>query len=303
MNALLMRAAQAGGYVLGRVAPHKAARFAKSLYITPAGVRKMKREEKALFESAERRTVSFKHHSLQCWTWDGPAARSVLLVHGWGVSPTIFTPLIATLRAAGWRVSTYLGPAHGEPQVRQTTAMTWVHAMRKVVDELGPFNAFVGHSLGAATIVGVSRYTLAERNVLVSPVSDLVHHTDEFGVRFGLSKEIVARMRQLIWDEYLDDCQPLGWRWEDLYDVSAAVPTLIMHDEDDPVLPIMHARYVAARWPNSRLVATRGLGHFRIMRHPSTLEAIEQFLRAPEAEQRPERGAAAAAPLRAASAS
>ena len=294
MNGLLMRAMQVGGSVLGRVAPNATARFAKAIYMTAPRLRPMRDEEKALFGAAVHRTLSFRHHLLQCWTWGSPSAPGILLVHGWGGSPTIFAPLIAKLRASGWRLTTYLGPAHGEPGVRQTTAMTWVHALRQVIEEFGPFQAFVGHSLGAATIVAAARLgAVAERHVLISPVSDLIPHTEAFGARLGLSKGITARMRQLIWDEYIDDCSPLGRGWEDLYDTSGTTPTLIVHDERDPILPIDHARYMAARWPNSRLMITQGLGHFRTARDSVALEAIARFLQ--EAHSNPAIGDASSA--------
>jgi len=279
MNGLLLQAMQVVGGAVGRIAPNAAARFAKAIYTTAPRLRPMRDEEIALFGAAAHHLVSFRHYRLQCWTWGSPSAPGILLVHGWGGSPTIFGPLIARLRASGWRLTTYLGPAHGEPGVRQTTAMTWVHALRKVIEEFGPFQAFVGHSLGAATIVAAARLgAAAERHVLISPVSDLIPHTEAFGAMFGLSKDITARMRQLIWDEYIDDCSPLGRCWEDLYDTSGTTPTLIVHDERDPILPIDHARYMAARWPNGRLMITQGLGHFRTARDSVTLEAIARFL-------------------------
>jgi pimeloyl-ACP methyl ester carboxylesterase len=286
MNGLLLRVTQVVGSAVGRMAPNATARFAKRIYTTAPRLRPMRDEDKALFEAAVHRTVSFRHHRLRCWTWGSPSAPGILLVHGWGGSPTTFGPLVAKLRASGWRLTTYLGPAHGEPGVRQTTAMTWVHALRKVIEESGPFQAFVGHSLGAATIVAAARLgAVAERQVLISPVSDLIPHTEAFGARLGLSKGLTAKMRQLIWDEYIDDCHPLGRGWEDLYDTSGTTPTLIVHDERDPILPIDHARYMAARWPNSRLMITQGLGHFRTARDSVAVEAIARFLQ--EAQSKP----------------
>jgi pimeloyl-ACP methyl ester carboxylesterase len=286
MNGMLLRATQVIGSALGRVAPNATVRLAKSIYTTAPRLRPMRDEEKALFGEAEYRTVPFRHHRLRCWTWGSPSAPGILLIHGWGGSPAIFGPLIAKLRASGWRLTAYLGPAHGEPGVRQTTAMTWVHALRKLTEDFGPFRAFVGHSLGAATIVAAARLgAVAERHVLISPVSSLIPHTEAFGAMFGLSKDITAKMRQLIWDEYIDDCSPLGRDWEDVYDTKGATTTLIVHDEGDPLLPLDHARYIAARWPNSHLMITQGLGHFRTARDDVTVEAIARFLQ--EVQSRP----------------
>lgn len=112
-------------------------------------------------------------------------------------------------------------------------------------------------------------------------------NTDGFGARLGLSKKIMADMRRLIWEEYLEDCAPLGRGWEDLYEVSLDTPTLLIHDEQDPVVPIKNSRWLVERWPNSRLIATSGLGHYKLARHPSTIEEVVAFLKGTSTQERP----------------
>ena len=284
---LIERLAALGFGALGRMAPGTAARLAKSVYITPSSVRPASGAERALFAEAQETVVRFRQHALRCWTWGEASAPGVLLVHGWGVGPAFFSLLIERLRREGFRVTSYLCPAHGPGSVKKTTAMTWVHALRAVLEATGPFQALVGHSLGAGTIVTAARLgTRAERIVLLSPVSDLVDNTDAFGARLGLSKAIMADMRRLIWEEFLEDCAPLGRGWEDLYDVTVDAPTLLIHDEKDPVLDIKHARTIAERWPNSRLIATSGLGHFKLARQPPVLEEVAAFLKGTAAQEK-----------------
>jgi proline iminopeptidase len=58
----------------------------------------------------------------------------------------------------------------------------------------------------------------------------------------------------------------------------AAVPTLIIHGELDP-LPIEDARKWAAAMPNARLLELKGIGHFPYVEAPEAFfAAVDQFL-------------------------
>jgi pimeloyl-ACP methyl ester carboxylesterase len=254
--------------------------MARLVYTTPPRVRPLGEADRALLADGKETVVQLREHAMRCWTWGEASAPGVMLVPGWGGGPAFFTPLIERLRREGFRVTSFLGPAHGPGSAKRSTAMTWVHAFRKILEATGPFQALVGHSLGAATIVTAAKLgTRAERIVLLSAVTDLVDNTDGFGARLGLSKKIMAEMRRLIWEEFLEDCAPLGQGWEDLYEVSLDTPTLLIHDEQDPVLDIKHSRSIVERWPNSRLIATSGLGHYKLARQPSTIEEVVAFLK------------------------
>ncbi|MES2937314.1 MAG: alpha/beta fold hydrolase [Pseudomonadota bacterium] len=273
------RAAVAGGRVLSAVAPGVAARVVKSVFITAPRIRPMRPEEQALFARAERGTVAFRNYRIPTWSWGAPDAPRVLLSHGWGVAPAFFGPLIEKLVAQGWRVTTYLGPGHAEGDPRKTTGFTLVHALRAVVDALGPFDALVGHSLGAGMLIMGSKIGIAaERLVLISPVTDLVDHTDRFAAAMGMPVPVAERMRRLIYEEYNADFSPLGRYWNDLFETRVEAPTLLVHDENDELMGVSQSEYIVQRWPNARLVRTQGLGHVKILRNPAVVAGIAQFL-------------------------
>ena len=58
-------------------------------------------------------------------------------------------------------------------------------------------------------------------------------------------------------------------------------PVLLVHDEDDDVVPCDHSRQLLARLPGARLLTTRGLGHSGMLRDPPTLAAIADFVDQP----------------------
>ncbi|MFK8101422.1 MAG: alpha/beta fold hydrolase, partial [Saprospiraceae bacterium] len=54
---------------------------------------------------------------------------------------------------------------------------------------------------------------------------------------------------------------------------------LIIHDVNDRVIPIEQSRRVQQNWSNCKLQEIEGTGHFKILRTPSVLQAVEEFLR------------------------
>lgn len=275
----VQRAAVAGARVLSVVAPNVAARVLLSKFGTVPRIRPMRPEEQALFARAEPGEVAFRHYRIRTWSWGDKGAPRVLLSHGWGVAPAFFGPLIEQLVARGWHVTTYLSPGHAEGDPPKTSGMTLVHALRAVVDALGPFDALVGHSLGGGMIIMGSKIGIAaERVVLISVVTDLVDHTDRFAAAMGMTAKVAERMRGLIHEQYNADFKPLGRDWPDLFETRVEAPTLLVHDENDELMGVSQSEYIVQRWPNAKLVRTQGLGHVKILRNPAVVAGIAQFL-------------------------
>ena len=55
-------------------------------------------------------------------------------------------------------------------------------------------------------------------------------------------------------------------------------PLLIVHDHEDRELPLRDAHAIAAKWPDSRVLETRGLGHNRLLRDPIIVQQVVAFL-------------------------
>ncbi len=58
-------------------------------------------------------------------------------------------------------------------------------------------------------------------------------------------------------------------------------PTLVLHGDADPIVPVANARILAARIPDARLVTVPGGGHLFLLTRPEAMaELITDFLRA-----------------------
>ena len=59
---------------------------------------------------------------------------------------------------------------------------------------------------------------------------------------------------------------------------TGAEQVLVLHDEQDEVIPFAEGRSIAAGWPGARLHATQGLGHNRILRDAGVVQRAVDFI-------------------------
>ena len=58
----------------------------------------------------------------------------------------------------------------------------------------------------------------------------------------------------------------------------AALPALVVHCADDPIVAHEQAQRLRRAWPDARGLDTRGLGHRDILRDPATVDAVADFI-------------------------
>lgn len=208
---------------------------------------------------------------------DGPP---VLLAHGWEGRGTQMGALATGLAAGGQRAVTYDAPGHGDSEGRHSSLRQFADGVAAMVEAVGPLAGFVGHSFGAAGVCfallrGQVQAEQVGRLVFLAPPGDLHRFIRFFERMLGLGARVAAgyeagleRMLGVPWSE-ARHCTTRA---------ACPLPLLVLHDEDDRDTPLEDAREVADAWPDSRLIVTRGLGHRRILRDPSVVAQVSEFL-------------------------
>jgi pimeloyl-ACP methyl ester carboxylesterase len=206
---------------------------------------------------------------------DGPPA---MLLHGWGGSASDMLPLARAFARAGWRSVVFDMPGHGRSPGRESSLVEFLRAMRLVAGALGDPEVIIGHSFGgAAAVFGITELGLPVRAaVLFSPAPGPAYYVDRFVRAVGLPAERTNGMvRQLV--------ERVGRPMESLDAVAAArsaeVPALIVHDPRDREVSFEFAEQMQEAWRGSRLVPAPSLGHKRILRDPTMIDAAVDFAR------------------------
>jgi pimeloyl-ACP methyl ester carboxylesterase len=262
--------------VLSHTAPRVATRIAADLFMKPRRFRTPPREE-ALLEGAERlRIPAGERTIIRAWRWgSGPV---VILTHGWEGRGSQMAPFVAPLVAAGRTVVTFDAPGHGTSNGNRSSLPHFAWALRSVaaaVSNNEP-DAIIAHSLGcAATTLALREGLSAGRVVFISPPLNPADYTNRFGDILGLEAEIIDRMRMRIEERFLR-------KWSDYSLAGTArtmtAPLLVIHDRDDQDTLWSEGAALAEAWPGARMISTEGLGHRRILREPSVIEAAATFV-------------------------
>ncbi|KAA1176179.1 alpha/beta hydrolase [Marinobacter salinexigens] len=256
---------------LQRIAPEFAGNVVEHLFFTPRRLPVPTRYEH-LFEEADAYTQLWAgNQRIPVYSWGfGP---TVLMVHGWSGSGIQFGAFIGPLVKAGYRVVVYDAPAHGRAEGLQTNLLEMSEAVERVAGSFGPLKAIVAHSIGSlaaarALVDGVE----SEQTFLLAPPRDLASVVAGFGQLLGLSDKLIAGQRgrmerrfgEGVWQQFSFD----GMAAE------LSGQALIIADQDDTQIPPEQSRRVREQWTGSEIFQTQGLGHFRLLWHPTVVERV-----------------------------
>jgi pimeloyl-ACP methyl ester carboxylesterase len=257
------------------LAPDLAGAWAKRLFLTPP---RAKDSAAAALDLIEARTSFLEHRgrSIAMYRWGERHAPAVLLAHGWGGHAAQMRAFVFPLLQAGFRVIAYDQPAHGVSGGCLTGLPDFADVLAEVAWHHGEVEAVIAHSLGAtaAALALASRKARFERIVLLSPPSDMEGYSRRFA-RWHWIPEPARRAMQAAIEERF------GVAWSELElarlapRVSAAA--LVVHDRDDRMIPFRQGLNFARAWRGARLLATRGLGHRRILADDAVVRAAVDF--------------------------
>jgi len=262
-----------GFQLIGPLAPERAARFAEGLFTRPPQ-HPLRPQEEAFLETGEPFHVSHGGHQLAGWSWGkGPV---VLLMHGWGSRAGRFRLFVPELQARGFRAVAFDGPGHGRTGGSSASLPQFAAALAAVSAVVGPVDAFIGHSLGAAAaLFAMNRLVAPVPAVLISAPSDAVVFWRRFVQHLAIPRAVRERLQQNLERRF-------GITWDDLnlIPVAAALPTplLVIHDEDDEDVPAESGRQIAEAAPRGAFVLTQGLGHRAVMRDAAVVRLAVDFL-------------------------
>ncbi len=259
--------------VLGNIAPGLTGRLAMELFSMP-----LKRTQPAFDSLPPDRTIDvpFQQGHIRSYVWgDGPA---VLFVHGWESNGGRFSHFIKPMLDAGYRVVIVDGHAHGASSGRSTNYLLFSDALKAAIDHIGGIYALVAHSFGTgASMTLLDRYPdlNPERIVLLGPVNRLMDMTAMFAKMVHLPGCALERMHRHIVNR-------VG-RELNTFDVDYIASrrhesALVIHDEEDRVLPFKEGKAVAEAWPGATFLATKGLGHRRMLKSDVIIKETVGFL-------------------------
>jgi pimeloyl-ACP methyl ester carboxylesterase len=252
--------------------PDLARRHAERLFTQPPNYS----GEDALAFGARRDTVVVGRHAIAVWQAGASTAPAVVLVHGWGGRGAQMASFVGPLLVLGYRVVWFDQPGHGESGRGSVGLPDFATALEALAVTHGPFDAAIGHSLGAAAIgLAVRHGTRVGHVACVGAPASLREHTMNFAHLIGLPVSIREAMRRRLERRFGFRFTDIDWidKLDELH-----VPTLFVHDRNDRHVTFEHALRLSNSVRGARLITTYGFGHLRLLREPSVVYAVVDFI-------------------------
>ncbi|MEY4852889.1 MAG: hypothetical protein RIS99_1284 [Bacteroidota bacterium] len=257
---------------LGRPFPKLMAPLALRLFLTPF-VMKQHPKEKEQMKHAKKLFLEHRNHRIAVYDWGGKGPK-ILLVHGWSGRGTQMGSLALWLRDRGYHPISFDAPGHGKSTGNTCSLLAFSETINFLQEEFHMVMA-IGHSLGGASLIlsqsmGQRFFQLAT----IAAPSSVADAMTQFGKKLGWSSHLLATTMEYTENKFNTT----------LESVSAASLSqtiwcdgLIIHDENDDQVSLKNAEFIHQGWKNSKLYITHQLGHFKILHHPQTFEALGGF--------------------------
>ncbi len=268
-----------GSYLnlLAWIAPTRAGELGFLLFCRPRR-RSVKPHHLEFLNTSEKFSIDYVNKKVQCYKW-GSGQKKLLLLHGWESHSYWWKRMVTRLlKENDYTIYSLDAPGHGLSQGNYVNIPHYSGLIEKMVSEIGPVHALLGHSLGAFSSV----YTLYRLPAL--PVSKLVvmacpGEVSQFVEYYQSVLSLSDRTMKAIEKHFVKAID----HGPDYFSLKVFASTLtqdglIIHDKEDTDAPYANAVAANQNWKNSRLITTSGLGHN--LKSDELIENVVTFLHA-----------------------
>jgi pimeloyl-ACP methyl ester carboxylesterase len=276
---------RAGVGVASVVAPRFVLKKASDLFLTPPRFAHSQPEQR-LLDGGAQFNVDTSAGKISAWRFGDASNPAIIMSHGWGGRGAQFRAFVPKLVEAGYQPIIFDHIGHGMSEGRQAALVDFWRGVDAVWDHMSAEGVavagLIGHSLGSAGIASALRRPLSgvahigkPRAVLIAPPASLIGYSRLFSRYLGIPERIRAAMQWRFEKRYGVDWQEFELP-DSVTNIKAAA--LFIHDRDDKETRFDGGVALARAWPDARLHATQGLGHRRILRNASVVQATIDFI-------------------------
>jgi pimeloyl-ACP methyl ester carboxylesterase len=259
------------------ISPKLVTLFAAKLFTTPIKHKIPKRELEMDRKSIQKLIpVPAINKEVMVYNY-GKSDKKVLLVHGWSGRGTQLFKIADELLKAGYSTISFDAPAHGKSPGKTTIMVDFIATVLEIDKQFGPFEAAVGHSLGGMSVLNAIKKGLKVNHAVVIGSGDIVQDImDDFVAKLELKPNISTRLRLHFEKKYGEDMNSYSAY---LAAKETAIPVLVIHDNNDPEVPVKAGIHIHKYLQNGELLLTDGLGHRKILGNSKVIERTVQFIK------------------------
>ena len=202
---------------------------------------------------------------------------TVVLVHGWNGWAQQMEHFVVPLQTRGFAVLAFDHVAHGASAGNRSSLPVMIRTVEHVLNTVPNAVGVIAHSLGAAAVASVlaSSHRDLRAAVLIAPPSDPRPYLALLARTLGAPEKLKLPIQQAA--ERIAGVEfkrLVADRWT-VHRIRT--PLLIVHDVGDQEVPISNG-YAYTMASRTRVLATDGLGHRRILRDLHVVDEATAFI-------------------------
>lgn len=258
--------------ILSFLSPGYAARKGFELFCSPSQ-KPLKDYQRNFLNEAKSFEFQYKDLTIQSYKW-GSGAKKVLFIHGWNSHTYRWKPYLTYFPPDEYTLLAIDAPAHGLSGGKLNNVPLYSQVIDIYLKKIGPLQGIICHSMGCfATLYSLSKNPQSDvKNlVLLAPAAEAYEFFEYYAKMLFLSD----RTKRMIVDHFMKHFN----RAPEYYSAKKFaekinLPTLIIHDHSDQVIPVKHA-FDIQKAINGHLITTEKLGH-RLL-HDKIYEIVADF--------------------------
>ena len=249
-----------GNYInmLSYVSKPYAANKAMYLFTKPrAG--KINEKQSDFLDTAYQEELKYENLLVMTYRWLGKK-QTILLTHGWESNSARWKKLILALNKKGYNVVAVDAPGHGRSGSTVFNAMLYAEFINVAANRFAP-EIIIGHSVGgmsSAFFQHKYQFENLKKIVLLGSPSEFQDVFKRYTDMLGYNKRLVSQLQHTIVERFGSPADTFSTA---KFLASIASEGLIIHDEDDRIIPYNDALLLKDSFKNSQLITTKGLGH------------------------------------------
>lgn len=244
--------------ILSYFSSEYAAKIALKLFSKPRKG-KITEEQSAFLNTSLKKEFQYQNHNIMSYQWRGKN-KTIFLIHGWESNAGRWEDLITTFQKQDYNIIALDAPAHGNSGSPLFNVVLYSEFINAIVKEFTP-DTIIAHSLGGlSSVYSIFKYQTEniQKLVLIGVPSEFTEVVSRYTDMMGYKNSIVLELNALITQRFGMPPELLSTS-KNLKNFNTE--SLIIHDEDDDIIPYQDALHIKASLKNSKLITTTGLGH------------------------------------------
>jgi pimeloyl-ACP methyl ester carboxylesterase len=235
-----------------------ASKQALNLFATPRKGRYTE-SQKETVNSASVETVIHHNIKITTYQWAG-RNKTVLLAHGWESNASRWKYLLKHFKEQDYNIIALDAPAHGNSGGKQFNALLYSECINTVAQHFKP-DVLIGHSVGGmASVFCMHNHDLptVKKLILLGAPANFTDVFARYKEMMGFNSRISKGLDSIIIKRFNN---PVDYFSAANFTKAFEADGLIVHDQNDKIIPYEDALLFANCYQNSELITTEGFGH------------------------------------------